>query len=268
MPVITSQVLPAEVLQVISEVVIQEAENRRIGRNIVALERVDKGAQTYKYRKFTGFKKENVKVIPEGAEFPLEDIDFDEVTVDIQKIGSAFAVTREENLANRIVSMAQLARDKARVVALKEDELIITDLLNNAGATVAASATWSSDTGNPYNDISNAMAKLEEYAYQANALVLHPNEAADLRRIDANAKSTYQKLIDGLGITVYVTPQISTGTGLLLDKKQAAALVIAEDITTEGPVYDQRAQTYLVNVYERIAVATWRPHAVVKLSGI
>ena len=265
MPLITSQVLPAEVLQVISEVVIQEAENRRVGRDIVAVEKIDKGAQSYKYRKFTGFS--NVEVIPEGAEFPLEGIDITEASVEIKKIGKAFAVTREEEIANKIISMAQLAKDAARVVALKEDELILTELNTNAGATHAAAATWST-TGDPYDDVSAAMAKLEEYAYTPNALVLHPNEAADLRRIDTDARATYREMIEGMGIKIYITPQITTGTGLLLDAKQAAVLAVAEDITVEGPTYDQKNQSYLVNVFERIAPACWRPNAVCKLTGI
>ncbi len=265
MPVITSQILPAEVLQVISEVIIQEAENRRVGRNIATVEKIDSGAQVYKYRKFTGFSK--VDVIPEGSEFPLEGVQFEEASVEIQKIGKAFAVTREENLANKIVSIAQLAKDAARVVALKEDELIINALIQDAGATVTAAAPWSG-TGDPYDDVSAAMAKLEEYAYTPNALVLHPNEAADLRRIDADAKSTYNDLIKGLGIKIYVSPKVPTGTGILLDAKQAAVLAVAEDITVEGPTYDQKTQTYLVNVFERIGAAVWRPNAVVKLSGI
>lgn len=265
MAIITSKVLPADVLQVISEVVIQEAENRRVGRQIVLSEPVDKGAQTYKYRKFTGFSK--VDVIPEGSEFPLEGIDITEASVNLEKIGKAFAVTREENLANKIVSIAQLARDAARVVALKEDELILNSLVNNAGSIIAAAATWSS-TGDPYDDVSTAMANLEEYAYNPNALVLNPAQAADLRGIDADSHATYVSMIEGLGIKIYVAPKLTAGTGLLLDAKQAGVLALAEDITVEGPAYDQKNQSYLVNVFERIAPAVWRPNADVKITGI
>ena len=265
MPVMTSQILPAEVLQVISEIVVDEAEKRRIGRDIVTVEKIDAGAQTYKYRKFLGFSK--VSEIPEGAEFPLDAVKIEEASVEIKKIGTAFNVTREENLANKIMSIAQLARDAARVVALEEDKMIVEALIANAGDAVTASATWSS-TGNPYNDVNSALAKLENYAYQGNALVIHPTKMADLRKINADAKNTYLELIQGLGIKVYVTPQIASNTAIVLDTKNACVLAVAEDLTIEGPAYDQKTQTYLVNVFERIGVAVVRPNSVVKITGI
>jgi|Deesub1362B_J571_1020462.scaffolds.fasta_scaffold00499_38 hypothetical protein len=265
MPVLTSDILPAELLQVISDVVVVQARATRVGRNLVQVEKVDAGAQTYKFRKFTGFS--DVQEIPEGAEFPLEGVEYTEETADIKKIGKAFMVTREEYLGNKIHSIGQLARDAAEVVALKEDEMIIGELVSDAGKQQAASAAWS-DTGNPYNDVSAALAKLEEVNVKPDVLVLHPYEVADLRRIDADAKMTYAQLIEGLGLKVIATPKLSTGTGLLLDTKRAGVLVVAEDISIEGPTYKQENQSYLINVFERIVPVVRYPDAICKLTGI
>jgi len=265
MPVLTSDILPAELLQVISDVVVVQARATRVGRNLVQVEKVDAGAQTYKFRKFTGFT--SVEEIPEGAEFPLEGVSYTEEVATIKKIGKAFMVTREEYLSNKIHSIAQLARDAAEVVALKEDEMIISELVTDAGKSLAATAPWSS-TGNPYNDVSAALAKLEEVNVKPDVLVLNPYEVADLRRIDADAKMTYASLIEGLGLKVVATPKLSTGTGLLLDTKRAGVLVVAEDITIEGPVYEQKNQSYLINVFERIVPVVRYPDAICKLTGI
>lgn len=265
MPVITSDVLPVELLQAISDVVVVAARAARVGRNLVQTEKVAPGTQVYKFRKFTGFT--DVEEIPEGSEFPLEGIQYEEETAEIKKIGKAFMITREEDLANKLHSIGQLARDAAEVVALKEDELIITELVTDAGKSQAASSTWSS-TGNPYNDVSAALAKLEEVNVKPDVLVLHPYEVADLRRIDADAKMTYTQLIEGLGLKVIATPKLSTGTGLLLDTKRAGVLVVAEDITVEGPQYNMKNQSYLVNVYERIVPVCRYPNAICKLTGI
>ncbi len=264
MPVLTSDVLPAELLQVISDVVVVTARAARVGRNVVQVEKVDAGAQVYKYRKFAGF--ENVEEIPEGAEFPLEGVSYEEVTATIKKIGKAFMVTREEYLGNKIHSIAQLARDAAEVVALKEDELIFSTLVSGAGQTKTASADWS--TGDPYDDVSAALGILEGLNVKPDVLVVNPAEAADLRRIDTDAKATYASLIEGLGLKVISTPKLSSGTGLLLDTKRAGVLVVAEDITIEGPVYKQENQSYLVNVYERIVPVVRYPDAVCKITGI
>ncbi|AIY89904.1 encapsulin [Geoglobus acetivorans] len=265
MAVITSDILPAELLQAISDVVVVQARATRVGRNLVQTEKVDRGTQVYKYRKFTGFS--DVQEIPEGAEFPLEGVQYTEATASIKKIGKGFYITREEYLGNKIHSIGQLARDAAEVVALKEDEMIISELVNNAGKTQAAAAAWSS-TGDPYDDVSAALAKLEEVNVKPDVLVLHPYEAADLRRIDVDAKMTYAQLIEGLGLKVIATPKLSTGTGLLLDTRRAGVLVIAEDITIEGPEYRQENQSYLVNVFERIVPVVRYPDAVCKLTGI
>jgi len=265
--VITSQVLPAEVLQVISDLVVQEALNVRVGRQLVTLEKVPPGTQVYKYRKFTGFSE--VAEIPEGAEFPLEGVKFEDATLEIKKIGKAFKVTREENLANKIMPIANLAKDAARVVALKEDEIILNALINEAGSTVAASATWDSATANPYNDIVSAIEKIEEtYLYKPDVLVLHPNEASDLRRYDPDIRQKYQEMIEGLGLKIIATPMMPSGTGILLDTKNAALLVLAEDISIEGPTYDQKTQSYLINVFERIGVGVVRSSAICKITGI
>ena len=265
MPVITSDVLPAELLQAISDVVVQEARATRVGRQLVSIEKVDIGAQTYKFRKFTGFT--NVSEIPEGAEFPLEGVTYTEETASIKKIGKAFYITREEYLANKLHSIAQYARDAAEVVALKEDEMIINELVTDAGQQQAVTATWSS-TGDPYDDVSAALTKLEANNYKADMLVLHPNEVGDLRKFDADARTTYRELIEGLGLKIVSTPKISTGTGLLIDSKRAGVLAIAEDITIEGPQYKQENQSYFVNVYERIVPVCRVPNAVCKLTGI
>lgn len=268
MTVITSQILPAEVLQVISDLVVQEALNVRVGRQLVTIEKVPPGTQVYKYRKFIGFSE--VAEIPEGAEFPLEGVKFEEATIEIKKIGKAFKVTREENLANKIISIANLAKDAARVIALKEDEIILNTLINEAGTTpVTASASWDSDTGNPYNDINNAIAKVEEnYLYRPDTIVLHPTKIADLRRIDPDAKRPYMELVQSLDLKVVGTPQMPTDKALVLDTKNAGLLVLAEDISVEGPTYEQKSQSYLINVFERFGVGVVRPAAICIIENI
>lgn len=262
---ITSQVLPAEVLQVISDLVVQEALNVRVGRQLVPVEKVPPGTQVYKYRKFTGFSE--VAEIPEGAEFPLEGIKFEDATIEIKKIGKAFKVTREENLANKIVPIANLAKDAARVVALKEDEVILNTLLKEAGETVKASASWS--TGNPYNDVNDAIAEVEEnYLYRPDVVVLHPDKVADLRRIDPDVRRPYMELVQSLGVKVVGTPQMPADKAIVLDTRNAGLLVIAEDISIEGPAYEQKSQSYLVNVFERFGVGVVRPSAVCVITGI
>ncbi|WP_048084558.1 phage major capsid protein [Archaeoglobus profundus] len=265
---ITSQVLPAEVLQVISDLVVQEALNVRVGRQLVTIEKVSPGTQVYKYRKFTGFSE--VAEIPEGAEFPLEGIKFEEATIEIKKIGKAFKVTREENLANKIMSIANLAKDAARVVALEEDKRILDTLTNGAGDSVPASASWSSDTADPYEDVNSAVAKLEEnYLYRPDVIVLHPSKIAELRKLAvANAKVTYTELIESLGLKIVGTPQIDSTKALVLDTKNAGLLVLAEDISVEGPTYEQKSQSYLINVFERFGVGVVRPSAICVITGI
>ena len=143
-------------------------------------------------------------------------------------------------------------------------------MINEAGTTpVTASASWDSDTGNPYNDINNAIAKVEEnYLYRPDTIVLHPTKIADLRRIDPDAKRPYMELVQSLDLKVVGTPQMPTDKALVLDTKNAGLLVLAEDISVEGPTYEQKSQSYLINVFERFGVAVVRPAAICIIENI
>ena len=266
MALITTEVLPADVLQVIGEVVLVEVEKRRVGRKIVTVEKVDPKYQSYKFIRVGELTE--VAEIPEGSEFPLEAPSTEAVTIDIVKIGKAFAVTREKQLEKNIVAISDQAREAARVVALEEDRRIFTTLADEAKNTYTATTSWDADTANPYNDVLEAMKKIESEGYNANTLVLNPTEAADLRKVYPDAKATFRRLIEDLGLQILTTPKLPEGTGLLIEAPIEASLIVAEDISVEGPQYDQRMQTSLVNVFERIGVAVKRPGAVVKLAGI
>lgn len=266
MALITTEVLPADVLQVLGEVVLVEAERRRIGRKIVTVEKVDPKYQSYRFVRVGEMKE--VAEIPEGSEFPLEAPSTEAVTIDIVKIGKAFAVTREKQLERNIVAISDQAREAARVVALEEDRRILETLAAEAKNTYTAATPWDADNANPYDDVLEAMKKIEGEGYNANTLVLNPAEAADLRKVHPDAKATFRQFIEDLGLQILASPKLPEGTGLLIEAPIEASLIVAEDISVEGPQYDQRTQTSLVNVFERIGVAVKRPGAVVKLAGI
>ena len=100
--------------------------------------------------------------VPEGAVASIaEPITWTEFSLTLKKAVVRFAITDEAKL--RMLGQYQLQFSRRRAseaLARIKDEEILNALLNGAGISVSASATWDSDSADPAGDIIDAIGQI------------------------------------------------------------------------------------------------------------
>jgi len=140
---------------------------------------------------------------------------------------------RDDNRFNLFESALELATHS---MARQETEDIISGLVAGAGNSVAADTAGTLAPA----DIADAQNQMEVDDFYPNIIVMHPDQAYDLKinttLVDSSYIGTDEIIRRGsiptiYGLQVWVTRLISSGTAMLLDKNRAGLLVIRQDLS-------------------------------------
>ena len=212
----------------------------------------------------------DVRVVAEGAEIPLDQVQYNSINIKPTKYGVAIRITRELmedskwNLLQHNVGFA------GKRLAENENGLVIT-ALDTAAQTVGGGASIT------IANLTRAMQHLEDADYTATTLVAGMEVINDLRNIDTFVefnkvgntdmlKKGFLGNIYGMNvIKVSTNAGATTTTSYVFDN--SAAYIIAEKrpITVENfelPTFDMSASA----VTQRITVTALRTAAIAKIT--
>jgi len=212
-----------------------------------------------------------VRLVAEGAEFPLDVTEYTSTNLKPKKYGVAIKITREL-LEDAKWNMLQMNISRAgKEMGENENSLIITDALDNAANTVAGGAAIT------IANLTRAMQYLEDSDYMATTLFIGNEVLNDLRNIDtfveANKAGNTEILRTGfkgniLGMNVI---RVSTNAGMtttnafISDREEAYFIAEKRPLTVEGfelATHDMSGSI----VSQRIKVGTRRTQAMVKIT--
>lgn len=213
-----------------------------------------------------------VQRIAEGAEIPVDTVEYTTLNVRPSKYGVRPLITKEMiedskfNLIDNNVYRAGIE------MAENEDSLIVT-ALDGAANTVSGGAAIT------IANITRAMQYLEDSDFKPRAFFVGPEVANDLRNIDtfveaqkAGLNRNQEMFENGLigkifGMDVYeISGNIITSTSsYVVDSEQAFCVVEKRPVTMEE--YDDKTKDISgVVVTQRVAVALLRSSAVAKIT--
>ena len=270
MAIATEKSLPTEAVQAIQDYVVDNFQQKLVGRQV--LFRTDVGAEktTYKYYRIDS-EMINAQVIAPKGSFPREDLRKLEELVDtIKKIGLGFDISREDYMQQNWVNRS--VREITYKVAKKEDDTIINgdadynikgiaDVYGNE--TTSTGGVWSDASSSgamPTNDLITAIGDLQQNSGfrfgndpKDLVLLLNPQNKTELMQKfhDEDKQRALPFFTDLLG-AVITSPSVVEGTGYLMETGlDIARLVLAEDITVESPVYNIDNQSWQGNIFTR-----------------
>jgi len=227
-----ASVLPKIIVDQVEEV----ARAKRVGRSLVRVNRDlvgAKGRSLYipKRGALTAYS------LSEGEDLSSYSTKATYSTVQItpSKIGLQVKITQEAIDGCEFDLIKDHILEAGEAIADKEDKDIITELLT-ASTSIDAATTGTLAFG----DIVKARNKVLTAKYNPNALVIHPDQEADLlqddRFIDASAYGAREPILNGeigkiAGLKVFVTQNMTSGKAIVLDTTRAAVLAIKRELT-------------------------------------
>ncbi|RLF28105.1 MAG: hypothetical protein DRN14_04600 [Thermoplasmata archaeon] len=225
-PAVSEDVLKAEVVR---EVIYKESDLLAVGTKLVAVRKF--GALDVKWA-YPGEMNAEYPV-PEGATAEIaEPIEWTEFNLTLKKAVVRFAITDEAKLRQLGNYQLQFSRRRAsEALAKKKDEEILTALSNGAGNTVAADATWDSDTADPAGDIIEAISKIFqnsnilEAEIQKIAVVVPAKVWAPLHKLQEinNLKQSIKDYLEGsYGLKFYPSRLLDTYAMVLVPGEMTA----------------------------------------------
>lgn len=230
----------------------KEAARRSfVGRKLFssAVRKIDAGAQTFGYDTLTHGSGAAFDYTYPGKQ-SIDAINLTRTTVAIPNIHKEFHISKLD-LASSYMSGTPLnttqAESAAYKVAYAEDSLLvngwsqdgttyeINGLYQAAGNSEATSLDWTT-AANIATSIQNAVTLLIADNIQGPYnLVVNPTQYADTIENIANTAVTYKQWVEQtIGGSIFVTPALTAGTGILMAANPNGAFeyVVAEDVTT------------------------------------
>lgn len=258
--------------KLIMEPMIMEAEKNLIPRELAAM---TWGPSAIKGSSFTvNLETANtmdIRQVGEGAEVPLDNMDFSTVTFTPKKYGVAIRITREMMEDSQFELFNRNVRTAGKRFAENENTLVIA-ALDQANATTAGGAAVT------IANIAESMYDVENNDYIPTDFIVGNEVAQDLRNIDtfveADKSGSTEMLRTGFignifGMNVI---RVSSNAGMtatsayILDRSEAYAIAIARDITVENftlPSYDMEGAV----LTQRIDVQPLRTTAISKITS-
>jgi uncharacterized linocin/CFP29 family protein len=282
----TSYVLSPQQYRQIKKTVLQHVLPNLVGRQVLPLDpEVGPGAQEVT-RNMLDIPTTPAKVIAKGGRYGVITPTENEVTVYIRKIGQAFVVT-DEDLESSQVTGRPLDKRTIQVASRKiqefEDEFIFNgyapaDELGLIGSTAAQSGMqvacankWTTPACEPYDDVNNAVGKIEANYYEAQFMVINYSDAKLLRREDTYGNIYLKKILDNLSIpedNILSSAAIAPGTALIGDMgPDIAELKQVEPITVLPPIRTTE-DSQQINIRERLGIDIYEPQAYCLLTNI
>lgn len=212
----------------------------------------------------------DVRVVPEGAEVPLDQAEYNNLNVKPVKYGVAIRITRELMEDSKFDLLRHNVMIAGRRFAENENSLVIT-ALDNADNTVAGGATIT------IANITRAMQYLDDADYDPTSFAVGMEVLNDLRNIDTFVE--FQKvgntdmLQRGFLGTIYGmnVMKVSTNAGMtttssyVYDRNFAYVIAEKRPITVEGFNLETYDMTGTV-VTQRIQVSALRSDSIAKIT--
>jgi len=214
----------------------------------------------------------DVRLVSEGAEVPLDNMGFDNVSFTPLKYGVAIRITREMIEDSQVQLLPRNIATAGRRFAENETNLILA-VLDTANATTAGGAAVT------VANIVESIYDVRSNDYKATDYLLGEEQFSDLMNIDtfveADKAGNTQMMstgrvgtIFGLRVTTFSanagTSAVAT-SGYIFDRTQAYAIAIARDITMENvvlPTFDMEGSV----LTQRISVSALRTKAISKIT--
>jgi len=259
--------------QLILPKVIEEAEKNLIPRDMAAFVI---GPSEFKgstmYLDLEEPNTMDVREVSEGAEVPLDNINFDSVSFTPVKYGVAIRITREMIEDSQVELLNRNIRTAGRRFAENETNLVLGQL-DDANATTA---------GGDAVTIANIVESIYDVRaqdYRPTDYLLGEEQYSDLMNIDTFVEADKAGntglmstgrvgTIFGLSVSTFSanagTNAVAT-SGYIFDRTQAYAIAIARDITMESltlPTYDMEGAV----LTQRIDVKNLRVKAISKIT--
>ncbi|MHA1290851.1 MAG: phage major capsid protein, partial [Candidatus Thorarchaeota archaeon] len=216
----------------------------------------------------------NVREVGEGAEIPMDALDYSTVSFTPKKYGVAIRITREMMEDSQFALLQRNIRYAGKRMAEKETELIL-DALNGATNSVSGGAAIT------IANIAEAMNYLEQNDYTPTDILVGDEVLQDLRNIDtfveADKAGNTEMLTRGFLGTIYgmnvvrfsrnatSAPSTFKLYAYVIDRSQAYGIAIKRDITVENfdlPTYDMQGAAITM----RIDVQLLRDKAVCEIT--
>ena len=215
----------------------------------------------------------DIREVGEGAEVPLDNIDFSTVTFTPRKYGVAVRITREM-MEDSMFDLKNINIGTAGKRFAENETNLILAQLDTAANTVAGGATVT------IGNIAEAMFNVEDgQDYVPTDYLLGNSQAQDLRNIDtfveANKAGNTQMMgtgfigtIFGLNVARYSTNAGANAvatSGYVFDRGNAYGIAIKRDISVEAttlPTFDMEGAV----LTQRIDVKAFRTQAISKIT--
>lgn len=213
----------------------------------------------------------DVRLVGEGAEIPLDNDEYSSFNVKPDKYGVTIRITRELMEDSQFNLLAQNIRKMGKRFAEKENELIISQALDNASTTVTGGAALT------IPDITEGMQGLEDNDYESTTMFIGTEVLNDLRNIDtfveANKvgntdmiKKGFQGVLYGMNvIKVSTNAGMTNTTSYITDKSQAYGLFVKREMTLEN--YDlEQYDMSAASITMRLRARHIRAQAIAKIT--
>jgi len=274
---VTTDSIPRKVSEVIRDAAIEKLEDIARLRQYCMVEKLkDQGATKYYFYPFSDLG--DATEVGEGADFVYDDADATESVVNIKKYGKGFQLTWEADHLSKLAIRAAQSKQAVTKVIKKEDSVIVTRLIADAGSTYAnPKGVWSSTTADPVQNIRRAKRLIKNKGYEADTLLLNPTNAEELTTIVS------QNLWNGLtektvstgvlpffmGLKIIECTEVTEDTAIILKRGPGGAYQVGEAMPVSINMFDdQDKHTTKVQAFERVGIAVVRPDAVCTLTGI
>lgn len=212
-----------------------------------------------------------VRVVGEGAEIPIDQVEYTSTNLKPKKYGVAIRITTEMLEDSKWNLLQHNIKYAGKRFAENENSLIISDALDSAANTVAGGANAT------IANITRLCQYLEDSDYEPTTMFIGMEVLNDLRNIDTFVE--YQKVgntemltkgflgnIYGMNvIKVSSNAGMTTTTAYVIDKTQAYIIAEKRGITVENfklPIFDMKGAA----LTQRIKVSTKRTSAIAKLT--
>jgi len=215
-----------------------------------------------------------IRQVGEGAEVPLDNIDFTTVTYTPKKYGVAVRITREMMEDSQFELLQRNIRTAGKRFAENEQKLVLT-ALDSANSTVTGGAAFT------IANLTEAMQNVESEEFTPTDMVCGYEVLQDLRNIDTFVeadkagdtemlKRGFKGTLFGLNVAIFSdkaspTPGTYKKYAYVFDRSQTYGIAIARDITMEKvviPTYDMEGAV----LTQRIDVQLLRSKAVSKIT--
>ncbi len=272
--------LTDEQIKFLRTAVVNTLRENLVARTIFPTSPIGKGKRKFDYDEESEMGAAGI--VHPGNPFPEDKTELTRRSVRVSKIGKAFSITFEDQDASETEGMplsTRLARQAARRVAELEEQILllgnttytIDGIENVAGSnTTAAAATWSNAAAKPYQDVNDAITKLEEDNVDTSRMVLIVPRATygHLRRLSAQDNVILDQVLSIVPRVVPSATITATQALLVAPSPENFEIAMSEDAMTKGPVMDEKQEKHFFKVRERFGFAIYHPTAICKITGV